>query len=136
MRLFKNTKQTVMWVITGVLAVLFLAAGLYMRRDIEGGSNEARPPVLILTAKEVELHTGDKFDALAYVKQATGTDGSDLTKDVEVPDIPTDVPGEYNVTYTYTGTDPDSKASATMHVIVSNDAESTASPDSIKNSGS
>lgn len=117
MHLFRNTKQTVLWIISAVLAVAFFVGGIMLRSSV-GDVTAVKTPVLELTTKSVELKIGDKFDALSYIKQATGTKGQDLTKDVSVPTISTKVPGEYDVTYKYTGLDANSDLSAALHVTV------------------
>ena len=100
-----------------MLAVAFFIGGIMLRSSV-GDVTAVKTPVLELTTKSVELKIGDKFDALSYIKQATGTKGQDLTKDVSVPTISTKVPGEYDVTYKYTGLDANSDLSAALHVTV------------------
>lgn len=57
-------------------------------------------PILELTQDEVILEVGSTFSYRDFIKRAENEDGYNLKDKVKAPDeIPTDVPGEYQVEY-------------------------------------
>lgn len=58
-------------------------------------------PILELTQDEVVLEVGSTFSYKDFIKKAEDQDGFNLKDKVDAPkEVPTDVPGEYQIEYT------------------------------------
>lgn len=101
MRLFKNTKQVVIWAVTFVVAIAaFYFSTIYGNKAAKDIKNTVEP-VLTLTTDKVLLKVGDDFDVMSYIDTATNKYGEDISKKIKAPSIPTDVPGTYDIVYQY-----------------------------------
>lgn len=69
-------------------------------KPVAGKEREEREPVLELTQDHVDLETGAIFNAIDYIKRAEDAYGVSIKEKVIVDqEIPTELPGDYEVEY-------------------------------------
>lgn len=84
-----------------------------------GEEREKQEPVLELTQDQIELEIGAIFQAIDFISIAKDSYGISVKEKVVVDqEIPTDVPGEYEVTYTLDNGD--QVITKVLHVTVRN----------------
>lgn len=82
-----------------------------------GEEREKQEPVLELTQDRIELEIGAVFQAIDFISIAKDSYGISVKEKVAADqEIPTDVPGEYEVTYTLD--DGDQVITKALHVTV------------------
>lgn len=124
MRLFKNKKETIILIISLILAIGIVLFILTFSDVIKSRTQitSTAEPVIELTTDKVIISVGDEFNALDYIKTATDSNGDDISQGITTPDLDTSKAGTYEITFSYKEGDEIIK-SKTLKVIVANKGE-------------